>query len=230
MDYTVRGILQARILAWVAFPFSRGSFQPRDRTQVSHIAGGFFNSWATKEALTDLVPISSSSSSRTGFSVVVTESAHKAAAFLHAPFFFFCNFLFSIGADLISDIVFGFGVQELDSVIYRHTSILLSHIDYHSVFNWLPVLFRRSFWSVWYVAVREEGGKRTKRPLFLHVPLFLRTLLITLRPRLPEGKPALGQRFISQPAPVTRANLSVFGLCVSPETRTTERRDDSFWH
>ena len=34
---TVHGILQARILEWVAFPFSRGSSQPRDRTQVSHI-------------------------------------------------------------------------------------------------------------------------------------------------------------------------------------------------
>ena len=42
MDYTVHGILQARILEWVAFPFSRGSSQPRDRTQVSCIAGGFF--------------------------------------------------------------------------------------------------------------------------------------------------------------------------------------------
>ena len=51
MDYTVHGILQARILEWVAFPFSRGSSQPRDRTQVFHIAGGFFTSWATKEAL-----------------------------------------------------------------------------------------------------------------------------------------------------------------------------------
>ena len=38
------GILQARILEWVAFPFSKGSSQPRDRTQVSHIAGGFFTS------------------------------------------------------------------------------------------------------------------------------------------------------------------------------------------
>ena len=35
MDYTVHGILQVRILEWVAFPFSRGSSQPRDRTQVS---------------------------------------------------------------------------------------------------------------------------------------------------------------------------------------------------
>ena len=33
-----------RVLEWVAFPFSRASSQPRDRTQVSHIAGGFFTS------------------------------------------------------------------------------------------------------------------------------------------------------------------------------------------
>ena len=51
MDYTVLGILQARILEWVAFPFSRGSSQPRNQTQVSCIAGGFFTSWTTKEAL-----------------------------------------------------------------------------------------------------------------------------------------------------------------------------------
>ena len=44
MDYAVRGILQARILEWVAFPFSRGSSQSRDQIQISHIAGGFFTS------------------------------------------------------------------------------------------------------------------------------------------------------------------------------------------
>ena len=54
LDYLVRGILQARILEWVAFPFSRGSSQPRDRTQVFCIAGGFFNSWATREAWTSI--------------------------------------------------------------------------------------------------------------------------------------------------------------------------------
>ena len=48
---TPRAILQARILEWVAFPFSRGSSQARDQTQVSHFAGGFFTSWATREAL-----------------------------------------------------------------------------------------------------------------------------------------------------------------------------------
>ena len=46
INYIIHGILQARILEWVAFPFSRGSSQPRDQTQVSHIAGRFFTSWA----------------------------------------------------------------------------------------------------------------------------------------------------------------------------------------
>ena len=45
---TVHGILQARMLERVAFPFSRGSSQPRDRTQVSHIAGRFFSTQVNK--------------------------------------------------------------------------------------------------------------------------------------------------------------------------------------
>ena len=49
MAHVVHWILQARILEWVAFPFSRGSSQPRDQAQVSHVAGTFFTSWATKE-------------------------------------------------------------------------------------------------------------------------------------------------------------------------------------
>ena len=52
MDYSppgssVHGILQARILEWVAISFSRGSSWPRDQTQVSCIAGRCFNLWAT---------------------------------------------------------------------------------------------------------------------------------------------------------------------------------------
>ena len=47
---SVHGILQARILKWVAISFSRGSSRPRDRTQVSHIAGRCFNLWGTREA------------------------------------------------------------------------------------------------------------------------------------------------------------------------------------
>ena len=51
MDYSVHGILQARILEWVVFPFSRGSSRPRNWTRVSWIAGGFFANWAIREAL-----------------------------------------------------------------------------------------------------------------------------------------------------------------------------------
>ena len=50
MDYTGHKILQVRILEWVAIPFSRGSSQPRDQTQVSHIVGRFFTSLDTREA------------------------------------------------------------------------------------------------------------------------------------------------------------------------------------
>ena len=50
MDYTVHGILQARILEWVAFPFSKGSSRPRDQIQVSHIAGEFLIGLLTREA------------------------------------------------------------------------------------------------------------------------------------------------------------------------------------
>ena len=48
---SVHGILQARILEWVAIHFSRGSSQPRVQTQVSCTAGRFFTIWATTEAL-----------------------------------------------------------------------------------------------------------------------------------------------------------------------------------
>ena len=50
MDYRIHGILQARILEWVVFPFSRGSSQPRNGTQISRIADGFFTRWTIREA------------------------------------------------------------------------------------------------------------------------------------------------------------------------------------
>jgi len=50
MDYTVHGILQARILEWAAFLYSRVSSQTRDQAQASNIEDGFFTSCATREA------------------------------------------------------------------------------------------------------------------------------------------------------------------------------------
>ena len=47
---SVHGILQARVLEWVAMPFSRGAPQPRHRTWVSCFAGRLFANWTTREA------------------------------------------------------------------------------------------------------------------------------------------------------------------------------------
>ena len=49
----VHEILQTRMLEWVAIPFFRGSSLPRDRTQVSCIAGRYFTMWATRGALAE---------------------------------------------------------------------------------------------------------------------------------------------------------------------------------
>ena len=54
--FSVHGILQARILEWIATPFSRGSSRPRDRTLVSCTAGRFFTVWATGKPLSTQCP------------------------------------------------------------------------------------------------------------------------------------------------------------------------------
>ena len=63
---SVHGILQARILEWIAIPFSRGSSWCRAQTQVSWIVGRFFIIWATREASTRPLPKASGSLSRWG--------------------------------------------------------------------------------------------------------------------------------------------------------------------
>ena len=56
---SIHGILQARILEWVAIPFSKGPSQPRDRTQVSRIAGRRFNLCASPNNLLYILYINS---------------------------------------------------------------------------------------------------------------------------------------------------------------------------
>ena len=51
LDFSTHGILQERILKWIAIPVSRVSSWPRDQTQVSWIAGRFYTVWANREAL-----------------------------------------------------------------------------------------------------------------------------------------------------------------------------------
>ena len=64
--FSVHGILQARILQWVAIPFSRGSSQHRNQTQVSFIAGRFFTVWTTREAQLGLYSPRNSPGQNTG--------------------------------------------------------------------------------------------------------------------------------------------------------------------
>ena len=72
-DSSVHGILQARILEWIAFPFSSGSSPPRDQTWISCIAGRFFTNWATRLAsiqslkYSKFIPLSTVFSSRCAF-------------------------------------------------------------------------------------------------------------------------------------------------------------------
>ena len=70
LDCILHGIPQARILEWVAFSLSRGSSQPRDWTQVSHIAGGFFTSWAIREAQAPEALVNSFIQAQTGWSEI----------------------------------------------------------------------------------------------------------------------------------------------------------------
>ena len=84
---SVHGILQARILEWIAIPFSRGSAQPRDLTQVSSIAGKFFTVWAmtpiaNKKLKKKKSKLGSQEQERVSFwlTFAVSDSTHKKAS------------------------------------------------------------------------------------------------------------------------------------------------------
>ena len=66
-----------RILEWVAYPFSSGSSWPRNQTRVSHIAGGFFSSWATRESAIVSVKILHSSYRWCYRKYLITEEVHN---------------------------------------------------------------------------------------------------------------------------------------------------------
>ena len=110
-DSSVHGILQARILEWVAIPFSR------DQTQVSHIAGGFFTTWATREFLSNIVRILQ-------LNTVIFPS-----------FFFF----------LLSFFYFSLSLYVYICIYYKHKSMRLSKLHYCSFF-WDKLLFLIPCW------------------------------------------------------------------------------------
>ena len=92
--FSVHGILQARILEWVAVPFFRESSCPKDRIQASRIAGEFFTIWATREALPYpldnpvIYQVASCSFSSTWSSQLTTELQKPDSVVLRASFVF----------------------------------------------------------------------------------------------------------------------------------------------
>ena len=103
MDYTVRGILQARILEWVAFPFSRGSSQPREWTQVSHIAGGFFTQLSHREAKIVKYPSKNPLCTAQGMHIPIESLCQETNHFLASSVMLlkFLHFLILVGFCLI---------------------------------------------------------------------------------------------------------------------------------
>ena len=74
-----------RILEWVAYPFSSGSFWPRNRTGVSCIAGRFFTNWAIREALMKTYLLRKSIVGFLPFLLLTFSSTHKLIAVLISP-------------------------------------------------------------------------------------------------------------------------------------------------
>ena len=84
MDCIALGIPQARKLEWVAFPFFKGSSQPKDRTQVSCIAGRFFTSWAKVYVKSGLKGFPGSPVSSVQFSCSVVSNSLRPHGLQHA--------------------------------------------------------------------------------------------------------------------------------------------------
>ena len=85
---SVHGILQARILEWVAMPFSRGFSTPRDRTQVSCIAGRSFTIWASREAQTCSINLKYFQGAFFFFNIKQGESLCDLTIYIYIFFFF----------------------------------------------------------------------------------------------------------------------------------------------
>ena len=94
-DSSVHGILQIRILEWRAILFSRGSFQPRDRTLVSYIAARFFTVWATQVA-----------SYIRPFHFPLKSYIFNVLPCIFHPFFFFMILHFGVSSELSSSLLY----------------------------------------------------------------------------------------------------------------------------
>ena len=87
--FSICGILQARILEWIAISFSRESSRPRDWTQVSHIVGRHFNLWATRD-VGQGVPLNDGSQGCVMGTLYVAHCLSVCVGAVPRAFFWFC--------------------------------------------------------------------------------------------------------------------------------------------
>ena len=178
MDYAVHGLLQARILKWAAFPFSRGSCQPRDQTKVSHILGRLFTIWAKREThftygsvymsmlLSPFISLSPSPTVSTSpFIFVSIASLQMGSSLPHQVFFFFFP-------DLNFHAFYFFCYKYLSSTLtISHTPESVPNRD-----SYLPTLTRWDFRAFKFVF----NSLRTSASLscFLKVECFMDAVVI----------------------------------------------------
>ena len=149
MDYSppgssVHGILQARILEWVAIPFSRGFSHLWDQTRVSVIAGGLFTAWAPREALGNIL-LKYKTTICDLFSLLTKILARFTPCVLELPT---CHILYSI-----------FSILEFTCIVHLQTWHLFSLT--HLCFNQFIDQFRNSVTSM---TAEEIHGKKVMGP------------------------------------------------------------------
>ena len=133
---SVCGILQARMLEWVAIPFIRGSSQPRDRIQVSCIVGGFLRSEPPGKPQSAFQVWHSHFSSRprvlVGFIYTRALHPHGAEGRVYQPFWCsLCGFLLFSYSHILAAILFlwgGLALTLLDNSLWSFACVLLSDL------------------------------------------------------------------------------------------------------
>ena len=124
---SVQGILQARILEWIAIPFSRGSSQPMDQTLVSCIAGKLFTIWATGKTsrrhlalLNSIFPSEKKKSLQCPHSVALRTEFMRLLSFLKSP-----SYSKHLGSISFREILCS-GMRELDCI--RESAVKFSGV------------------------------------------------------------------------------------------------------
>ena len=146
---SVYGILQARILEWVAIPFSRGSFWPGTQTWVSCVADGFFTMRATREVQRPLTLNTSTASP-------ITNIPHQSSIFI-------TNEERILHINIIQNLQFIFRVHSACCTFYGFTKM---HSDIYALIQYHMEQFQYPKNSLFYV-FRHSFSFNSRQPLIL---------------------------------------------------------------